>query len=389
MRLARWMSGCSALLAALALSACGGGGSYGGGGTSATTTTNTTTSTSTSATTTTAVSAYAATALVTDTGTAANPYHGTSVDAHLVNPWGVAFNPAAFVWVNNAGSNTSTLYDGNGVPQSLVVAIPPGSAGSAAPTGIVYNATSGFQVVKGALRGASLFIFAGEAGTISAWSPDVDLNNAVTMADDGAAGAMYTGLAIATLGTSPMLYAADFRHGSVNVFNASFARATVTGGFADPQLPAGYAPFGLQAIGGVIYVAYARPDATGRTPAAGAGAGIVDTFTPDGVLVKRLIAAGGALNAPWGMAMAPANFGRFSGALLVANGGDGHINAFDPGSGALLGTLDDSSGAAITFDGLHGIAFGNDLNSQPSNTLFFAAGPTAGTHGVYGRIDSR
>ncbi len=273
MRASCWKSGLLALAAALALSACGGGGG-GYGSSSAPGASTTTTTTSTTATTTVAASAYAATALVTDTNTAANPYHGTYVDAHLVNPWGIAFNPLAFVWVNNAASNTSTLYDGNGLPQSLVVAIPPGAAGSAAPTGIVYNATSGFQVSKGALRGGSLFIFAGEGGTISAWSPDVDATNAITMADDGPAGAVYTGLAMAKLGTAPMLYAGDFRHGAVNAFDANFARTTVTGGFIDPQLPAGYAPFGVQAIGGVIYVAYARPDSSGRTAVAGAGAGI-------------------------------------------------------------------------------------------------------------------
>ena len=379
----RWISGWAAGLTALALSACGGGNGDNMLASSTTMTTSSTTLTSTAA------ASYALSALVTDANTAGNPFHGQHADAHLVNAWGVAFNPQAFVWVNNAGSNTATLYDGQGVPQSLVVAIPPGMAAAATPTGIVFNATTGFQVAHNTLHGAAVFIFAGEAGTISGWSPGVEPTNAVTMVDDGFVGAVYTGLALATQGTAPFLYATDFRHGIVNVFDATFARVTVAGGFTDPQLPSGYAPYGIQAIGGLIYVAYARPGTSAHSATTGAGLGIVDTFTPSGTLVKRLIGAGGALNAPWGMAMAPANFGRFSNALLVANAGDGRINAFDPATGALMGALQAADGSVIAIDGLHGIAFGNDLNSQPVDTLFFAAGPSGGTHGVYGRIDAR
>ncbi len=382
MRVLRSMTCCAAWLAACALSACGGGGGYGGGGTSTMATTSTTSTTA-------VPGSYATSFLVTD-GAAGNPYRGTSTDTHLVNAWGVAFNPQAFVWVADAGSDISTLYDGHGVPQSLVVSIPAGGAGAAAPTGIVFNATPAFQVTQSGQHGASIFIFAGEAGTISGWSPTVNPTNAVTAVDDAASGAVYTGLAMATNGTAPMLYAADFRHGSVNVFDATFARMAAAGAFTDPQLPTGYAPYGIQAIGGTVYVAYARPaDTSGRTALPGAGLGIIDAYTPAGAFVRRVVSPGGALDAPWGMALAPANFGRFSNALLVANAGDGRINAFDPNTGALLGTLTSPDGTAIAIDGLHGIAFGNDLNSQPANTLFFAAGPGGGTHGAYGRIDSQ
>lgn len=378
----RWFS----CVAALLLSACGGGSGDAGMGTAtvstATGSTNTATSTTT-ATPTAAVSAYAMSRLVADAATAGAAH----VDRNLVNAWGVAFNPAAFVWVNNAGTDTSTLYDGAGVPQSLVVAVPRGTAASAAPTGIVFNGSQAFQVTRNGLRGPAIFIFAGEGGTISGWSPGVDATNAVTMVDDSAAGASYTGLAIGS--ASNLLYAADFRRGAVAVFDAGFARTATPGGFTDPNLPAGYAPYGIQAIGDLVYVAYARTDATGRNASAGAGLGLVDTFTASGALVKRLIAPGGALNAPWGMALAPVGFGTFSNALLVTNTGDGKINAFDPNSGALLGTLTQADGSAIAIDGLHGIAFGNDRNAQPSTALFFAAGPAGGTHGLYGRIDRR
>jgi uncharacterized protein (TIGR03118 family) len=374
-----WFAGAVALAL---LSACGGGGGYGGGTTPAGTTTPTVApTTSTTAT----VTAYAMTNLVVDSNAAGNPVHGAFADANLVNAWGVAFNPAAFVWVNDAGTNKSTLYDGTGVPQSLVVSVPPGGAGAATPTGIVYNGGPAFEVTQGGARGASLFIFAGLAGTISGWSPGVNPTNAVTVVDDGASGAAYTGLALA----GGSLYAADFRHGTVNVFDGTFARTVLAGAFVDPGLPAGYAPFGLQAIGSQVLVAYAQRDASGRGATAGAGLGIVDAFTTSGTFVKRLVDAGGALNAPWGMAMAPAGFGTFSGALLVANTGDGRIDAFDPATGALLGALSAAGGAALAIDGLHGIAFGNNLNGQPATTLFFAAGPGGGAHGLYGRIDAQ
>jgi uncharacterized protein (TIGR03118 family) len=372
-----------ACASALALSACGGG----GGGAPSTAPAPGTPSVGTP-TTTAAVTAYAATNLVVDSNAAANPVHGAFADPNLVNAWGIAFNPLAFVWVNNAGTNTSTLYDGAGVPQSLVVAVPPGGAGNAAPTGIVYNASSAFQVTQNGSRAPSIFIFAGTAGTISGWSPGVNPTNAVTVVDDGASGAVYTGLALAAQGTALFLHAADFRHGTVNTFDASFARVAVAGGFVDPGLPGGYAPYGIQAIGGLVYVAYAQRDAAGRSATPGAGLGIVDTFTTGGTFVKRLVDAGGALNAPWGMAMAPSGFGSFGNALLVANAGDGRINAFDPATGTLLGTLSQAAGVPIVIDGLHGIAFGNNLNGQPANTLFFAAGPGGGAHGLYGRIDA-
>jgi uncharacterized protein (TIGR03118 family) len=332
---------------------------------------------------------YVATNLVSDLSAANNIYGSSSNDARLINAWGVAFNPSGFVWVANNGSSTSTLYDGNGAPQSLIVSIPPGASGNAMPTGIVFNGHQDFMVTANGMSGASAFIFAGQAGTLSGWSPGVDMTHAVTVFDGGPAGTVYTGLALASQGASDFLYAADFHHATVDMFDSNFAKANVAGSFVDQAMPAGYAPFGIQAIGGQIYVSYARQDAQGLKPVAGAGLGAVDVFDTSGHLVTRLVAPGGALNVPWGMAMAPADFGPFSNALLVANTGDGTISAFNPTTGAFMGTLSTSAGNAVMIDGLRGIAFGNGINSQPTNTLFFAAGPSGGTHGVYGRIDNR
>jgi len=330
---------------------------------------------------------YVAKSLVSDINTSSNPYTSPNVDANLVNAWGIAFNPQGFVWVANNHTSTSTLYDGNGVPQSLVVSIPAGNAGDAAPTGIVFNSTSGFAVTQAGVSGASAFIFVGEAGTVSGWSPAVNRTNAVKVVDRSASSTVYKGLAIATQGAATFLYAADFHNGVVDVYDSNFAPVITAGAFTDANLPAGFAPFGIQAIGGLIYVSYAKREAQGDDEEAGAGLGAVDVFDTAGTLVKRLIPAGGKLNAPWGIAMAPANFGKFSNALLVGNFGDGRINAFDAATGASLGTISQSDGTPIAVDGLWGIAFGNGLNSQPTNTLFYAAGPAGETHGVYGRID--
>lgn len=307
-------------------------------------------------------------------------------DAKLVNAWGLAFNPAGFVWVANNETSTSTLYDGNGVPQTLVVAIPAGNGGAARPTGIVFNGSQDFKVTQNGITGASPFIFAGQAGTVAGWSPAVNMNAAVTVFDGGASGPVYMGMAIASYAGANYLYAADFRNNAIDVFNGSFAKTTLPGTFSDMALPADYAPFGIQAIGDRIYVAYAKRAPGEPEELPGAGLGIINVFDTNGVYIKRL-ATGGVLNAPWGMALAPTNFGTFSGDLLVANFGDGKINAFDPATGAMKGTLSKSDGSPIVIDGLWGLAFGNGINAQPLNTLFFTAGPGDEEHGLYGRID--
>jgi len=339
--------------------------------------------------------AFAAKNLVADTANGS-----ATVDTQLVNPWGIVFLPSAPVWVANNHSETSTLYDGNGVPQpagsALVVHLPASSGGATFdPTGIVGNTTTDFVVSAAGKSGAALFIFSGEGGMIAGWSKDVDVQNAIVMYTD-AGGAVYKGLAIANSGSGNFLYATDFHNNKVDVFDAAFTRQTPSATkftFQDPALPAGYAPFGIQALntgaGGTvqIYVTYAKqqgPD--NHDNANGAGLGIVDIYDANGKFVKTLVGTGGALNAPWGIALAPSDFGTLSKALLIGNFGDGKINGYDPNSGSFLGTLQTADGA-FGEPGLWGIAFGNDAHSQPHNTLFFAAGPNDEANGLYGRID--
>jgi len=233
--------------------------------------------------------------------------------------------------------------------------------------------------------GAARFLFASEDGTISAWSPSLATQSVVVI-DRSADEASYKGLAIDSTTAGTRLYAADFHNARVDVFDGAFDPVTVAGAFEDPNLPAGYAPFGIQTLAGSVYVAYALRDAEGEDEVAGPGLGAVDKYDLAGHLLAR-VATGGALNAPWGMALAPAGFGRFSGKLLVGNFGDGHINVFAPATFEPKGHLKDADGKTIVIDGLWGIAFGNGGNAGPANTLFFAAGPDDENHGLFGRID--
>lgn len=321
-------------------------------------------------------------------------------DVSLVNPWGVAFGPGVS-WVANNHTETSTLYDGNGKPQPpsapLVVSFPASAGGTPFdPTGVVYNSTTDFVVSAAGKSGAAKFLFVGEGGMLAGWSPAVDVAHGVVVFTDSG-GAVYKGLAIANNGTGNFLYATDFHNGRVDVFDLSFARQTPTANsfsFTDPTLPTGYAPFGIQAlktgVGGAvqIYVTYAQqalPDKHDNTN--GAGLGLVDVFDTNGVFVKHLVPAGGKLNAPWGLALAPADFGTLSNAVLVGNFGDGTITAYSPTTGAYVGAVAGSTGTAFATPGLWGIAFGNDAANQPHNTLFYAAGTNNEANGLYGRID--
>jgi len=308
-------------------------------------------------------------------------------DPNLVNAWGVAFNPNGFVWVVNNHSGTSTLYNGAGVVQSLVVTIPPAAGtGTGSPTGITYNGTNDFTVVtnappSGAAATPARFIFASEDGAITAWAPGITTAIVKATAD-----ANYKGIAIPATRTANQLYAADFKGGKIDVYTTAYTPTATTGGFKDAKLPSGYSPFNIMNIQGNLYVAYAKVDPASGEERAGQGLGIVNVFDADGFLLKRLITRG-VLNAPWGMALAPAGFGRFSNLLLVGNFGDGVINAFDPTNGSYRGRLRQSN-RDLRIDGLWGIAFGSGVQGQPTDTLFFAAGPEDETHGLYGRIDA-
>jgi uncharacterized protein (TIGR03118 family) len=326
--------------------------------------------------------AYNVTNLVSDVDAIPAPNH----DPNLKNAWGLVFNPTGPVWVADDRTGLSTLYDGAGVPQSLVVKIPSANGtATGSPTGIVFNGSTGFVVKNAAgVSSASVFIFASQDGVISGWSPNVDRTQAITGAMNTAA--IYKGLALAGNGNGLFLYAADFKGGKIDVYDANFTPVTTSGGFVDPQIPSDFAPFNVQNIEGNLYVAYAQRDPASNAQVVGAGLGFVDVFDADGNLLQQLVMRG-HLNAPWGMALAPNGFGRFSNRLLVANFGDGTINAYDPHTGNFDGELRDTSGQPVKIDRLWGIAFGNGVDKQPTDTLFFTAGPNNYADGLYGRID--
>ncbi len=286
-------------------------------------------------------------------------------------------------------TGTSTLYDGAGNANPLIVTIPGvGGEEVGEPTGIVYSGGTDFVVSDGVKTGPARFIFAGENGTITGWSPDVNLNQAIVAVNRSAQHAVYMGLAIGGNGTGHRLYATNFHSGRVEVFDGTFKRVFLTNAFVDPRMPAGYFPFGIQNVGGDIVVTFAKRLPGEDDEATGQGLGIVDLFDANGRLISR-VASFGELNAPWGIALAPRSFGRFGGALLIGNFGDGTINAYDMLDNTFLGKLRRSDGKALRIDGLWGMAFGNGLLEQPTNTLYFAAGVNDEEGGAYGAITSR
>lgn len=292
-------------------------------------------------------------------------------DPDLVNAWGLAASSTSPWWVADNGTNKSTLYNGNtGAKQGLVVSVP------GAPTGVVFAPTGSF--------GTARFIFSTESGTILAWSGGTA---AVVVADKSPTGAVYKGLAITATAPGPFIYATNFHAGTVDVFNSTFSEVTVPGGFHDPTIPAGYAPFGIQNIGGIIYVTYALQDADAHDDVPGEGHGFVNAFDTAGHLLGR-VASQGPLNSPWGLALAPSDFGKFKGDLLVGNFGDGRIHAYDPADHfELRGPLHSTHGRPIEIDGLWALQFGNGANAGPTNALFFTAGPFEEGHGLFGRLD--
>src|SRR5262245_58101586 len=307
-------------------------------------------------------------------------------DPHVVNPWGIAFSPTGPFWFADNGSDTSNILDGRGQPFSLVVAVD--SPTAARPTGIAFNAGPGFVISEGDIWAPSRFLFVGEDGVIAGWTAVVDSMHALVAVDNSSRGAIYTGLALATdpIGDS-LLYAADVHHGRIDVFDHDFKPLSVPGGFVDHGLPDGFVPFNIQAIDNLLYVTYARQVDDGGDVLAGAGLGFVDIYNLDGSLVRRL-ASQGPLNAPWGLALAPDNFGPLGGALLVGNNGDGRINAYDPRSGEFLGALSDEHGAPLAIPDLWALSFGNGHLAGDAWTLFFTAGIDEEAHGLFGAIQS-
>jgi uncharacterized protein (TIGR03118 family) len=306
-------------------------------------------------------------------------------DRNLQNAWGVASEPNGLFWVADNNSNVSTIYDGTGAPQPLVVSIPAGTNGPSTPTGVVFNGTSDFVITTAAGSQPAQFIFAGEGGTITGWQQNISGSTATIAYDDAAGGAVYKALALLNNGTANHLYATDLHNAKIDVFDAAFHKVTLAGTFMDPAIPAGFAPFGIVALGNQLYVTYARQDATAHDEVLGAGLGYVNIFDADGNLVRRFASAG-SLNAPWGVAMAPAGFGAAAGDLLIGNFGDGAINYFDPATGNRMGTISLANGNPLVIPGLWALVFGNGSANQPASELFYTAGPTNQTDGVFGSI---
>jgi uncharacterized protein (TIGR03118 family) len=312
--------------------------------------------------------------LVSDQATAG----AATTDANLVNPWGLAYGPSTYFWVSNQATATTTVYDGLGVrPATPIVVTVPAIPGHVmgGPTGVVFNGSADFQADK--------FIIASLDGCLCGWSAGAIMTR---RADNSGSQAIYTGLATGANGTTTYLFAANLGAGTVDVFDTAYAPVNLgASAFVDPALPIGFSPYNVQVLAGKLYVTYAKHDPAALRETSGPGLGYVNQFTLDGTFVRR-VASGGVLNAPWGMAMAPANFGPFSGALLVGNFGDGHITAFNATTGAQLGQLSDATSAPLTITGLWGMAFGNDASAGKSNQLYVTAGPQAETHGLFATI---
>jgi uncharacterized protein (TIGR03118 family) len=316
-------------------------------------------------------------------------------DPDLVNAWGLAASPGTNahpgspLWVADNGSDKSTLYASPAPVTKVPLTV---SVTGAAPTGQVFNSDPNAFVVSDSQgnSGPALFIFDSENGTIDGWAPGVNSSggnpSTVTeVARDNGANAVYKGLATATVKGKSYLYATNFRSGRVEAYDSTFTPVELPGGlFVDPGLPAGYGPFGIAEIKGMLYVTYAQQDATLHDDVAGPGHGFVDIFTNTGTFVRRLVSRG-ALNSPWGLALAPASFGLFGGDLLVGNFGNGVINVYNPANGARLGELRGPNLLPIVIDGLWGLQFGNG-NAARTGELIFSAGPDGESHGLLGKI---
>ena len=326
-------------------------------------------------------------------GVSDQPGVAATTDPALIDPWGVAFQPTGAFWVSDQGTGLSTLYNGMGQKVNATFVVPKAShpGGTSGPTGIVANPTRSFLVPGTTLPSA--FVFATLDGTISAWAGGLPTNPtfAVLAVDNSAAKAVYTGLDIGINTKGAFLFAANVASGRIDVFDSNFAPANgqLSGTFADEAIPADFAPFNVHNVNGNLYVTYARQNADHTFVTPGAGEGYVDEFNTDGNLLSR-VASGGALNAPWGVALAPGGFGLLSGAVLIGNFGDGRIYGFDTdklnvGAKTSFAPLLTSSGAPFAEPGLWALSFGGGANSSP-DTLFFSVGSDKGQHGLLGSL---
>jgi len=317
------------------------------------------------------------------------------IDPKLVNPWGLSAGPGTPMWVADNNAAVSTLYNNFTEKKvTLEVNIPapidPADATTfhGTPTGTVFNPTQDFRIPAGTGTAPSRFLFATEDGTVLGWAGGTKAT--IKVDNSGDQGAVYKSLTNGSVTngaiTNNYLYAANFRFGTVDVFDGSFNQVTWANAFTDTTLPAHFAPFGIQNIGGWIYVTYALQNSEKHDDVKGPGNGFVDIYTTRGALVRRF-ASGGSLNSPWGLVLAPSSFGNFHNDILVGNFGDGRINAFTP-DGRFRGQLKSETNAPIQVDGLWGLRFGNGGNNGPLDSLFFAAGIMDEQHGLYGKIQN-
>jgi len=318
---------------------------------------------------------YSQVNLVSDTA----GFGANRIDTSLRNAWGIAIGATGTFWIAANHSGSTVVYDNNGLQKLSPVKIPlKSNPTGASPTGVVFNTTAADFVIPG--NGKSSFIYSTEDGILSAWNSSTG-GATMTVADRSAANAVYKGLALATDAGANFLYATDFHNGKVDVYDNNFTLVT-TKPFNDPNIPAGFAPFNIQNIGGQLYVTYAKQKPDKMDDTAGVGNGFVDIYTPAGTLVKRF-ATQGTLNSPWGIVQAPSGFGQVANAILVGNFGDGFINVFDA-SGVYQGQLKQGSNA-IVIKGLWALTFDNVAPADP-NLLYFTAGPNEESHGVFGYL---
>jgi uncharacterized protein (TIGR03118 family) len=294
-------------------------------------------------------------------------------DPDLVNSWGITASGASPFWLGANGSGKSVLYNGAGVKQGLVVSI----QGDGSVTGVAFSNVAGnFN--------ADTFLFVSEDGTFSGWRGALGTTAEVLQTADSAN--VFKGLTDATISGNVYAYLANFRNGTIDVKKGNAAAPNLASNFTDPTLPAGYAPFNVMNLGGQVYVTYAVQDSAKHDDVAAPGNGIVDVFDTQGNFIKRLVSPGGALNSPWGLALAPIGFGSVGGDLLVGNFGDGTIDAYNPTTGAFVEKLHDANGNVISIDGLWGLSFGNGAGSGSTSTLYFTAGPGGEMHGLFGEL---
>lgn len=319
------------------------------------------------------------------------------IDANLVNPWGICTSSSSPFWVSDNGTGLSTLYTVSdtaltsfGTPNATIKPVVPATAAKSdpgSPTGCVNNATATAFTITGK---AVSFIFATENGSISGWGSALNAAQAMVMVDNSAKGAVYKGLAMATPSatTGPRIYATNFNSGAVEVYDQNWAPVTLSGGFTDPMVPAGFAPFNIQALGGKLYVTYAKQDQAKHDDVGGPGNGYVDVYDLNGALLTHLI-SGGNLNSPWGLAIAPTGFGDYANDLLVGNFGDGTINVYNPTTGALIAQLQNAQGtAAIHISGLWALQAGNGGSGGDANSIYFTAGAGNEQHGLFGSLQA-